>query len=57
MNLLPWKTLHDIRDMSNVLHGMAREVVESKRSALASGDTALSEQIGQGKDLMSILCE
>ena len=57
MDLLPWKTLHDIRDMSNLLHEMAYDVVESKRSALAKGDAAVSEQIGQGKDLMSILCE
>ena len=57
MNILPWKKLHVLRDISYMLHEMATEVLESKRSALAKGDVAVAEQVGQGKDLMSILCE
>jgi hypothetical protein len=57
MDLLPWKALHDVRDVSYILREMACEVVESKKSALARGDAAVAEQIGEGKDLMSILCE
>jgi len=31
------------------------EVYESKKTALAAGDDAVSKQIGQGKDIMSVL--
>jgi len=55
MNLLPWKTLHQVRDSVNMLHDLSCEVLEAKTSALRSGDDAVLEQIGQGKDIMSIL--
>ncbi|KAF8199601.1 cytochrome P450 [Pholiota molesta] len=48
MDLLPWKALHDIRDISDLFH-------KTKRRALAEGDEAVERQIGQGKDIMSIL--
>jgi len=55
MNLLPWKALHELRDRINNLHTMAIEVIEAKNSALSRGDEAVMKQIGEGKDIMSIL--
>jgi hypothetical protein len=55
MDLLPWKTLHNIRDLSDLLHKTSLEIFEGKRKALAEGDEAVERQIGQGKDIMSIL--
>ena len=55
MDLLPWKSLHEIRDIVDVLHNTMVEVFEAKKKALEEGDEAVTQQIGQGKDFMSIL--
>jgi len=39
----------------DTLSNMAKEVLQNKRIALAAGDEAVKEQIGHGKDIMSIL--
>jgi hypothetical protein len=57
MNLLPWKALHELRDLVNGLQTMANEVIDAKKSAVERGDAAVLEQMGEGKDIMSILCE
>lgn len=55
MGWLPWKALHEARDIADVLHNICVEIFESKKKALAEGDIAVSKQIGQGKDILSIL--
>jgi cytochrome P450 len=55
IGLLPWKTLHQLRDIVDILHNTSVEIFESKKRALAEGDEAVAAQIGQGKDILSIL--
>ena len=55
MNLLPWKNLHGMRDILTVLNNTAIEIFEGKKKALEEGDEAVTKQIGQGNDIMSIL--
>ncbi|TFK27112.1 cytochrome P450 [Coprinopsis marcescibilis] len=55
VDLLPWKKLHALRDMVDVIHNTSVEIYERKRNALEAGDEALREQILQGKDIISIL--
>ncbi|PPQ65281.1 hypothetical protein CVT26_000241, partial [Gymnopilus dilepis] len=55
VNIVPWKTLHHLRDICDIVHNTSVEIFESKKRALASGDKALEAQIGQGKDILSIL--
>lgn len=55
MNFLPWRTLHEVRDITNILSTMAREVLEAKKSAVRQGDAVVLEEIGQGQDLIGIL--
>lgn len=55
VDLLPWKNLHDVRDIVDVMYNTSVEIFESKKKALADGDEALARQIGRGKDIMSIL--
>jgi len=55
LSLLPWKTLHQLRDISDVIHNTAIEIVNSKKRALEDGDKAVARQMGQGKDILSIL--
>ena len=41
--------------VSDTLHGRSLEIVSAKKAALAQGDEALKHQVGEGKDIMSIL--
>ncbi|KAJ3855140.1 cytochrome P450 [Lentinula lateritia] len=55
MNITPWKTLHDVRDMVNYMHELSVEIYEEKKRAFEEGDEAVVRQIGNGKDLLSIM--
>ncbi|CAA7267174.1 unnamed protein product [Cyclocybe aegerita] len=55
VNLAPWKDLRDLRDLVDVLHKTTADIIETKKAALAEGDKAVARQIGQGKDILSIL--
>ena len=55
LDLIPWKPLHQLRDISDVIHNTAVEIINSKKRALEGGDEAVARQIGQGKDILSIL--
>lgn len=56
VDILPWKNLHEFRDIIDVFHETSVEIIETKRRALAEGDEVVARQIGQGKDVISILC-
>jgi len=55
LNLIPWKALHQLRDISDIFHNTAVEIINSKKRALEDGDEAVARQISQGKDILSIL--
>ena len=55
VNSVPWKSLHEVRDIIDVLSNTSIDIFESKKEALAKGDKVLENQIGLGKDIMSIL--
>ncbi|KAF8805218.1 cytochrome P450 [Phlegmacium glaucopus] len=54
MDIFPWKNVHELRDIVDVLHNTSVEIFEAKK-ALEEEDEAVTRQIGQGKDIMSIL--
>ncbi|KAG6861366.1 hypothetical protein C0995_001099 [Termitomyces sp. Mi166 len=51
----PSKKLRDMRDMVDTWDRTTNEILEEKKRALMEGDEALATQIGQAKDLLSIL--
>jgi len=55
VDVLPWKSLHELRDLSDVLYETSMEILESKKAALKAGDEAIKQQVGEGKDILSIL--
>lgn len=55
INILPWKALHKLRDITDIMHNTSVEIIEGKKKALEQGDEAVSRQVGQGKDIISIL--
>lgn len=57
LEFLPWKRVHKSMEISDAIYRTARAVLESKRAALALGDEAVSSQISEGKDIISVLCK
>ncbi|KAE9385221.1 cytochrome P450 [Gymnopus androsaceus JB14] len=55
MNAVPWKAVHEVRDMVMYMHEFSVKIYEEKRRALEEGDEAVMRQLGQGKDILSIL--
>ena len=56
VDLIPWKKLHELRDMTDVMHNTSLEIFEATKQAMESGDTAgRSTRIGAGKGIMSVL--
>lgn len=55
VDLVPWKNLHDLRDISDVIQNTSAEIINSKKRALEDGDEAVAGQLSQGKDILSIL--
>ena len=56
MDLIPSEAVKRLRDIVDIFHETSVEILETKKEALRRGDQALSAQIGQGKDIISILC-
>ncbi|KAJ2929646.1 hypothetical protein H1R20_g7436, partial [Candolleomyces eurysporus] len=55
VNILPWKALHDLRDMIDTIHNTSVEIVNKTKQALTEGKAGSERRIGRGKDIMSIL--
>ncbi|KAE9391109.1 cytochrome P450 [Gymnopus androsaceus JB14] len=55
MNAFPSKAIHEVRDMVMYMHEFSIKLYEEKKRALEEGDEALMRQLGQGKDILSIL--
>jgi len=55
ISVIPNKPRHQVRDMVDIVYNTSIEILESKKRALAGGDEAVARQIGQGKDIISIL--
>ena len=55
VDIVPWKNLHDIRDIINTMNETAVEIIESKKRAIEAGDDSIAQQVGRGKDVISTL--
>ncbi|KAJ7745984.1 cytochrome P450 [Mycena metata] len=55
VNMVPWKNLHTGRDVTDMMYSTAVHIYNTKKAALKAGDAAVSQQISQGKDIISIL--
>ena len=54
LDILPWKNLHNLRDIIDVFHKTSVEIFEAKKKVLEEEGEDASQQ-GHGKDIMSIL--
>ncbi|KAJ7935175.1 cytochrome P450 [Mycena leptocephala] len=55
IDFVPLPNLRLARDLVDVMDKNSRTILEKKRDAIAKGDVAVMEQIGQGKDITSLL--
>ena len=53
--MLPWPKLNELMDIVETLNAEARRVYETKKKLLESGDDETVKQVGEGKDILSIL--
>ena len=51
----PWKMIKDMKEIVDTLHNTSVEIFESKKHVLQEGNEGVADQIGRGKDIISIL--
>lgn len=56
LDILPLPKLQKLAAIANDMHEMSVQVFDSKKKALLAGEEAALEQLGEGKDIMSIFC-
>ncbi|KAI1793405.1 cytochrome P450 [Ganoderma leucocontextum] len=54
LSTVPNKNLRQIMEISSTMHKRSQEIIDEKKAALRKGDDAMFQEIGEGKDLMSI---
>jgi len=52
---IPWRALNRIIELTDSMNANAREIYETKKRLLESGDSATVKQVGDGKDIISLL--
>lgn len=57
VEMIPMTTVQELRRISDTLHERSVRIYKEKKEALEKGDEALKHQIGEGRDIMSILRE
>ncbi|KAG5653381.1 hypothetical protein H0H81_000768 [Sphagnurus paluster] len=55
VELLPFKNVQKLKNMVDIMEKTSVDILEGKKNALQRGESAMMEQVGQGKDIMSIL--
>ena len=54
LRILPVESFKEVMRISDTMTRRSEEIVRGKKAALAKGDTELTHEIGEGKDIMSI---
>ena len=52
---VPDPNFQRIKSIVDTMHASSQAIYEEKKAALLRGDEAILRQVGQGKDIMSIL--
>ena len=53
---LPFKSVQRMKDISDVMHQRSKEIYDGKKAAIQRGDQDVVHAVGEGKDMLSILC-
>lgn len=52
---IPWPNVNRLVHLSDVMYETSKMILTEKKAALEKGDSAVVNQIGEGRDIMSIL--
>ena len=55
--LLPFNATKTLARIVDIMDSTSKQIFQKKKDALAQGDEAVKNQIGKGKDIMSVLSE
>uniref|UniRef100_A0A5K1K7L5 Cell surface hydrophobicity-associated protein n=1 Tax=Ganoderma boninense TaxID=34458 RepID=A0A5K1K7L5_9APHY len=55
INLTPHKSVQRMKHIVDIMHDRSKEIFEAKKALIQSGDDAMLHQVGEGRDVMSIL--
>jgi hypothetical protein len=53
--IVPWRNLNHVIKLVDIMNANARNIYETKKCLLNSGDEATIKQVGDGKDIISLL--
>ncbi|KAI0270682.1 cytochrome P450 [Gloeopeniophorella convolvens] len=53
--LLPWKRLHHLMDIADTMSASTKVLYEQRKKLLQDGDEATIKQVGEGRDVTSLL--
>ena len=57
LDLIPYEKLQRIKRNCDVVNRGCQNLFNAKKEALKRGDETLLQLVGEGKDVMSVLCE
>ena len=57
INMMPVSMMQKGKRVIDTLYDESTSIYESKKEALLKGEEAVVQQVGKGKDILSILCE
>ncbi|RPD75378.1 cytochrome P450 [Lentinus tigrinus ALCF2SS1-7] len=55
--VLPWPALRHMRAISDSVYATSQQVLRRKKEMLKQGGESLAQEVGEGKDLMSVLLQ
>ncbi|CCM06150.1 uncharacterized protein FIBRA_09623 [Fibroporia radiculosa] len=55
LDMIPYKKAHKVKAIVDTMSQKSQGIFDVKATALRSGDEVLAQQVGEGKDIMSIL--
>ena len=53
--IVPWKNLNHLIKLADIINANARGIYETKKRLLETGDDTTVKQVGDGKDIISLL--
>ncbi len=57
LDRVPYQPAQDLKSIVDIMHERCVEIYRSKKAALDAGDDSAAQQVGEGRDIMSILRE
>ncbi|PIL23231.1 cytochrome P450 [Ganoderma sinense ZZ0214-1] len=55
LDRFPYKPAQELKSIVDIMHDRSIEIYRAKKAALEAGDDTVAQQVGEGKDIMSIL--